>query len=184
MFGIGNAFQTNKAHVPDNAPCKTECVVYLVCTASAYVRASGSLYEACLKMARREHGEELASVIVNMTLVDNSQEETVLVLSENICNIANEFSDLHDLAAVQSNGIPAVLTTAICASKIVGAYDSDPDTACCNILLMVSDQAELLKDLVEDVIVSATKDDLRWEIFSVRECAIDDPSAEDVCIIE
>ncbi|KAK3243036.1 hypothetical protein CYMTET_47305 [Cymbomonas tetramitiformis] len=184
MFGIGNPPKREKEQDSDDAACKNENVVHLVCTASAYVRASGSLYDACLKMTRREHSEDIESVIVNMTLVDNSDEETVLVLSENICNIAKEFSDLHDLSAIHPEGLPAVLSTAMCASRIVGAYDSDPESACCNILLIVSEHAEVLKDLMEDVIVSATKDDLRWEIFSIKEFAIADSPSDDICIVE
>lgn len=181
MFNIGTA---PNARATENETREADIVVHLVCTASAYVRASGGLYDACLKMARREHGNDIDAVTVNMILVDNSNEETVLVLSENICSIAKEFSDLHDLAAVQSGELSAVMSTAMCASRIVGHYDTDPESASCNILLMVSENADTLKDLLEDVVSSAAKEDIQWEILSVCEFVADDTFSDGICILE
>ncbi|KAK3246113.1 hypothetical protein CYMTET_44334 [Cymbomonas tetramitiformis] len=169
MFGIGNAVpKTNEAEAP-GLEHEEKHVVHLICTASAYVRASGGLYDACLKMVRHQHDNETECVVVNMTLVDNTEEQTVLVLSENICNIAKEFSDLGELTSVKCEGLPALLSTVMCASYIIGKCDLEENADTCNILILVTENALSLRALMEDVIATAHKDKLYWEICHVLE---------------
>ncbi|KAK3245786.1 hypothetical protein CYMTET_2718 [Cymbomonas tetramitiformis] len=159
------------AHDQTEAADADECpTVHVVCTASAYVRASGNLHDICLKKVHKYYKEScIESVRVEMILVDDTKENMVLMLSENMCNIGREFSELHSLFTISSENLPAVLCTGLCATYIMGKNETVDDNNKRIVVIMVTEGAQRIRSLIDEMLTISVNEKAFCEVCELKE---------------
>ncbi|KAK3234669.1 hypothetical protein CYMTET_55219 [Cymbomonas tetramitiformis] len=160
-----------ESHKPSDAANTDERpTVHVVCTASAYVRASGNLHEICLKKLHKCYNDSCVdSVRVEMILVDDTKENMVLMLSENMCNIGREFSELHSLFTISSENLAAVLCTGLCATYIMGKNENVEDNSKRIVVIMVTEGAQQIRALVEEMLTVSVNENAYCEVCELKD---------------
>ncbi|KAK3284911.1 hypothetical protein CYMTET_7461 [Cymbomonas tetramitiformis] len=143
--------------------------VSVVCTASAYAKAAGNLREICVRKAQSHHAKhEVEDVQVDMLLIDDTKENTVLMLSENMCNIGKEFADLHSIHTVSADNVSSKLCAALSAGYMMGKNDKFKDNVKRIVLVMVTDEVEGVRGLVDEVSTVCTNENSFCEVCEIN----------------
>ncbi|KAK3251043.1 hypothetical protein CYMTET_39587 [Cymbomonas tetramitiformis] len=57
---------------------------------------------------------------IDMIMIDNTENEEVFMLSNNICNIAKEFDKMRDMRTITTEGLSGAVGVALCMSFLIG----------------------------------------------------------------
>ncbi|KAK3255102.1 hypothetical protein CYMTET_35729 [Cymbomonas tetramitiformis] len=146
--------------------------MYLVCTASAYARASGDVNEVCMRYAKNMGAaDDGTDVSIEMILIDNTENEEVFMLSKNICNIAREFDKMRDMCTVSTQGLSGAAGVALCMSYLIGKNTQavDESRAPLRLLAMVTEDVQRLTVNMRNATQTTYDDAIYWDVCCVTE---------------
>lgn len=162
-------------------------LVRVVCTASAYVRSSGNLHTICSR--RYDDSEESPRTSprpnaepprVHLTLVDDSSEKAVTMISENIGNIGLEFANLEGLDCIEAEDSTSLHAACMCAAQTIRKAARVEDG--CRVVLLIDEYGDEARTLLQDVIADGHDGGVRTRVCCVSEPA--EPTTDNYQIYE